>query len=335
MGVFFRNPEIKRSMVAGLALAVLFVVIGFMIGTQAGILTICVSCIWLLFYLILTYRRYRKIQKLSAELDSMLHFQTPIPFEDYTEGELSILQNELSKMTARLVEQADNLTQDKKYLSDTMADISHQLRSPLTAMQLSLSLIKDPGTTEERKRELYREMSKLLERVGWLVESLLKMSKMDAGTAYLVSEPVEVSTLLKAATEPLLVPMELREQTLKINAQTGTEQFAGDLAWTTEAVQNILKNCMEHTPVGGTISISVQETALYTELLIEDNGSGFDKEDLPHIFERFYKGKDSGSESVGIGLALARMIFAEQNATVKAKNREHGGAVFEVKFYKK
>lgn len=329
---FFRNPEIKRSMVIGLSAACLFAALGFWINNvRTGLLVLSVCGFFLLFHFIVTYRRYRRIKKLGAELDEMLHGAS-VSFEDYAEGELSILQNELAKLTGRLAEQADILQRDKRYLSDTMADISHQLRSPLTAMQLIVSLLKDPKTAETRKLELYRELSQLVARINWLVESLLKMSKMDAGTAYLVMEKVSVEALLKEASEPLLVPMELREQSFKIE-QNGAEWFTGDAAWTTEAVQNILKNCMEHTPRGGEITVRCAQNPLYTELVVEDNGTGFDKEDLPHIFERFYRGKKSDSQSVGIGLALARMIFAEQNATVKAENRTDGGARFIIRFY--
>lgn len=331
---FFRNPEIKTDLFLWLCITAVFSALGFWMGIKVGILVLSLGVVTMVIHFLRTKKRYRKIKKLSGELDAMLHYQTPIPFEDYTEGELSVLQSELSKMTLRLVEQADKLEQDKVYLSDTMADISHQLRSPLTAMQLSLSLLKDPKTSEERKQSLYRELGQLLARINWLVESLLKMSKMDAGTAYLVKEEVPVSQLIKEASEPLLVPMELREQTLTVETESGEESFLGDLAWTTEAVQNVLKNCMEHTPQGGHVWVHCAENAIYTELVIEDNGSGFAKEDLPHIFERFYKGKESGSQSVGIGLALARMIFAQQNATIKAENRTEGGARFVVRFYK-
>lgn len=329
---FLRNPEIRRHL-ALLALGCgALIAGGFYLGNKPGIL-MCAGCgFFFLFYFSTTYMRYRKIQKLSSQLDDMLHFQTPIPFDQYREGELSILESELSKMTYHLVDQAERLEKDKVYLSDAMADISHQLRSPLTSSQLIVSLLKDPNTEDSRRKELLIELSQLLSRINWLIESMLKMAKMDAGTAYLKPETVSVEQLLNRALEPLLIPMELRG----VNLVQSYEQadITCDLSWTTEAVLNILKNCMEHTPAGGEIHISTLPTAFYTQITIEDTGCGFDKEDLPHLFERFYKGKDASSQSVGIGLALSRMILSAQNATVKAENRTEGGARFVIRFYR-
>lgn len=331
---FFRNPEIKRFLLIGMIALTAFSVLGFSVGITSGLLVLGCGLFFLCASLFLTFRRYCKLSRLSQELDDMLHHQTPIHFENYAEGELSILQNELSKMTLRLTEAADALTRDKKYLSDAMADISHQLRSPLTSIHLILSLLKEPDISPHRRMELLHELTQLLSRIDWLVESLLKMSKMDAGTAYLKHVPVSVSQLLEAASEPLLIPFELREQTFTIHQETGREQFTGDLSWSTEAVLNILKNCMEHTPVGGHIWVSCRENTIFTEIMIEDNGPGFSQSDLPHLFERFYKGENSSDQSVGIGLALARMIVSQQNGTLKAENRFEGGARFVLKFYK-
>lgn len=331
---FFRNPEIKRFLLIGIVALTAFSMAGFSLETNTGLLVLGCGLFFLCASLFLTFLRYRKLSLLSQELDDMLHHQTPIHFENYAEGELSILQNELSKMTLRLTEQADALTQDKKYLSDAMADISHQLRSPLTSIHLILSLLKEPDISSHRRMELLQELTQLLSRIDWLVESLLKMSKMDAGTAYLKHLPVTVSQLLEAASEPLLIPFELREQTFTIHQETGREQFTGDLSWSTEAVLNILKNCMEHTPAGGHIWIYCRENTIFTEIIIEDNGPGFSPKDLPHLFERFYKGENSSEQSVGIGLALSRMIISQQNGTLKAENRLEGGARFILKFYK-
>lgn len=328
---FLRNPEIKRNLFLLLMVFTLFIGTGFQVGFISGILMTAGCCFFFLFYLITTYKRYNKIRRLSIQLDDMLHFQTPIPFDEYREGELSILENELSKMTLHLVEQADRLEKDKSYLSDAMADISHQLRSPLTSSQLIVSLLKDPNTEDSRRKELLLELTQLLSRINWLIESMLKMAKMDAGTAYLKPEPVSVEQLLTRALEPLLIPMELRG--VNLVQSFSNAQILCDLSWTTEAVLNILKNCIEHTPAGGEICISTVSTAFYTQITIEDNGCGIDKEDLPHLFERFYKGKDASSQSVGIGLALSRMIFAAQNATVKVENRLEGGARFVIRFY--
>ena len=172
----------------------------------------------------------------------------------------------------------------------------------------------------------------LISRINWLIESMLKMAKMDAGTAYLKPEIIPVEQLLAKALEPLLIPLELRGVNLVQSCEK--VEILCDLSWTTEAVLNILKNCMEHTPSDGEIHITTISTALYTQITIEDTGSGFDKEDLPHLFERFYKGKDASSQSVGIGLALSRMIFGAQNATVKAENSPDGGARFLIRFYR-
>ena len=262
----------------------------------------------------------------------MLHSQIPVQFEKYREGELSILENELSKMTLKLSEQAAALADDKKFLADSMADISHQIRSPLTSSNLILSLLMEPDLPSVKRKKLLQELAQLLSRIDWLVESLLKMSKMDAGTVCFQQAPVNVRALIRQAAEPLMIPMELREQTFSIQEESGVE-FTGDQAWSQEAILNILKNCMEHTPPGGCIQVFFSQNAIYTEIVIEDNGPGFDREDLPHLFERFYKGKNASSQSVGIGLALARMVVSRQNGTLKAENRPEGGARFTIKFY--
>ena len=185
--------------------------------------------------------------------------------------------------------------------------------------------------TDECRNQLTNELYELLDRIDWLITTLLKISKLDTGTVSFNKETVSLETLIKRSCSPLLIPMELRGQELILRAEG---DFYENPAWTSEAVGNIVKNCMEHTPDGGRIEINAAETALYSEIVIMDNGTGISPEDLPHIFERFYKGKNSDGKSFGIGLALSRMIIAGQKGTVKEENRKNAGAMFTLRFYK-
>ena len=162
---------------------------------------------------------------------------------------------------------------------------------------------------------------------------MLKISKLDAGTIKFSNERINLFKLIKKSAEPIEIPLDLRNQSLVINSDKN-ESFYGDLNWTVEAVENILKNCMEHTEEGGTITVNLSETPIFSEIVISDNGKGIDKEDLPNLFKRFYKGKNSSSSSVGIGLALAKMIVVSQNGVIKAENNKDKGARFIIRFYK-
>ena len=211
-----------------------------------------------------------------------------------------------------------------------LADISHQLRTPLTAMNLTAAMLREPGLSEQRRLELSRELQTLLSRTDWLVETLLKLSKLDAGTVELRREQVPVRELIDRAAAPLSIPLELRG--LQLAVSCSSESLTADPVWTAEAIGNLLKNSMEHTPSGGTITVTAEQTALYTAITVEDTGCGFDEADLPHLFERFYKGKNASESSYGIGLALARTIIAAQNGTIQAMNTGTG-AKFLIKFY--
>ena len=159
------------------------------------------------------------------------------------------------------------------------------------------------------------------------------MSQINAGVVTFRKDKVPVKELIEKVCEPFIIPMELKEQTLCTVASH--ESFTGDLYWTAEALGNIVKNCVEHTPSGGSISITARETPIFTEITVCDSGAGFAPEDIPHLFERFYKGKNSSPQSIGIGLALARAVIAAQNGTIKAANRiGASGAVFTLKQYK-
>lgn len=329
-----RNPEVKKNIFIYLLCAIIAAVIGFVLdGFPLGIavfLSILFGCI---LHLCFSYGRYKEIASLASQLDEILHGSQIRMISDEKEGELSILKNEIGKMTARLWQQAVDLEKEKVFLSDSIADISHQIRTPLTSIALISSLLSEPYITKERHMELLRELKILLKRIEWLINTLLKLSKLDAGTIELKKENVNVRELIKKAYEPLAISMELRDIKWEMEVKEDAA-FYGDFSWTLEAVGNIVKNCMEHTPEGGTITIKAVDNNIYLGIIIEDTGKGVDKEDLPHIFERFYKGKNAGKDSVGIGLALAKMIVVSQDGTITAENRKEGGTRFEMRFYR-
>ena len=326
-----KNKEVRKTLILQIIVALASILISHLIDERAGIVALIFSSLLILIYYISTYKRYKRIASLASDINKVLHGDNSISLENYSEGELAILHSEIYKMTVRLREQQNNLINDKKYLADSIADISHQIRTPLTSINLLVQLLSAPNLTDERRQELTHELYGMLSRIDWLITTLLKISKLDAGTVIFKEEKVSLQTLINKSCSTLLVPIELRGQELVINA---TGDFVGDLSWTCEAIGNIVKNCMEHTQEGGKIEIEACENALYTEITIKDNGTGIAKEDMPHIFERFYKGKDSDDKSFGVGLALSRMIITSQKGTVKAENRNPHGAKFTIRFYK-
>ena len=324
------NKELRQGLILFAAVTVLLTATGWLHSPLTALLVFRGGTAGGLLYYLTERHRYRRLKTLSTQLEQLLQGRTPLAIADYEEGELSVLASQLQKVTLRLKENAEALTRDKSFLADSLADISHQLRTPLTTMNLTLGLLKNNPSPAEREG-LLRELSGLLDRTEWLVETLLKLSKLDAGTVPFTSETVTAGVLFEKSAEPLLIPMELKEQTLDTKGEETSLSL--DPVWTAEALGNILKNCMEHTPCGGTIRLSAQENPLYTALVVEDSGPGFAKEDLPHLFERFYKGKNASQNSYGIGLALAQKIVTAQGGTITAANGKEG-ACFTIRFYK-
>lgn len=325
------NKELHRGIAILVGATVILTAIGFWVSAACGVLVLIACVVIGVIHIVTEIYRYRRLQKLSADLDLLLISGVPLPITEYNEGELSILANQVQKLTLRLTEAAEVVEADKKYLADSLADISHQLRTPLTAMNLTTTMLRSSNLSDEKRMELTGELRSLLTRTDWLVETLLKISKLDAGTVKLAKDTVSVSELISRSAAPIAIPMDLRNQTLMVKC--GEESFSGDLIWSAEALGNILKNCIEHTPEGGTITVTAQETALYTQIEVTDTGTGFDLKDIPHLFERFYKGSNASQNSYGIGLALARTVITAQNGTVQAMNG-NTGAKFVIKFYK-
>ena len=279
-------------------------------------------------------RKYKKsLRRLNGEMDRILHGSGELVLGSYEEGEISILRDEIYKMTVRLREQSETLTEDKEALADSLADISHQIRTPLTTLNLMTARMMQEGDDPEQRKRILREMNRMLERIEWLITALLKISKLDAGA--ICREPADISMegFLKKVMEPFEIQMDLRDQRCRIEGAEGMT-FTADEAWTLEAVRNVVKNSLEYTPDGKALEIFCVDNPLYTEMSVCDSGPGIDPEDLPHLFERFYKGKNAGSSSFGIGLALAQSIMSRQNGVIRAENRKEGGSRFRIRFYK-
>lgn len=328
----FRNKEIKVLCIIYSVLSLIFIMICYLKEPLLSLAALIFSLLSLAVFLIFTNERYKKLEKLTKSIDMILQGKDSLPIRQMKEGELSALETQTEKMFLRLKEQREILQKEKSFLADSIADLSHQLRTPLTSINLILSRMHSPDITEEKREELLRELSVLIDRTEKLVTTLLKISKIDAGTIQFQKQEISVTQLIKKAAQPLLIPMDIKNITLKCDSDGVT--FTGDFMWYTEALSNIIKNAVEHTPENGTITVTAQNNPIHTEITVTDTGTGFNEDDIPHIFERFYKGKNSDKESFGIGLNLARSIIRNQNGIIKAENIKGGGARFSIKIYK-
>lgn len=327
-----RDARVRKAFILCLCLTPIGGALGFLGGLVSAVISFCTALIISGVYFTLTVRRIKEIERLSEKIDGILFHNEKMEMDEYCEGELSVLASEIYKMTVRLREQADALKKDKEDLSELIADISHQLKTPLTSMGLIASLASSDNTSPQKRKELLNSQTLLIERMQWLISSLLKLSAIDAGTVEFSKEKISARELINKSCEPFLISMDIKGQSLEVVCSD--ETLHADLKWTAEAVGNVIKNCTEHTPDGGKVTVKVTENPLYTEISVSDTGSGISQKDLPHIFERFYKGENASSQSAGIGLALARTITVSQDGTLTASNGKNGGAEFVFRFYR-
>lgn len=248
------------------------------------------------------------------------------------EDDFSRLEDEIYKTVTSLYQAKEAALRARNGFAENLSNIAHQIRTPITAISLSLQILEyDRARKASGALAHLEQIQKQLQRLTHLEEALLLLSRIDAGALALQREEVDVFTLLTLAAENLQELLAASAVSLNIPEQGGMRILA-DLDWTMEAVMNLMKNCMEHGG-GGTIHCSYAQNPLYTEILIWDQGQGFAKEDMPHLFERFYRGQNAARGGIGIGLALAKEIIQRQNGTLRARNRPAGGALFEIRFY--
>lgn len=328
----FRNREIRRLTVLFSIIAAAIAAMGFFINPAAGIMALVSAAAFGAVFFTFTRARYKSIAQISDQIDLVLHNADYLYISESEEGELSILQSEITKMTLRIREQNEALKKEKSHLAESLADIAHQLRTPLTSANLILSLLKNNPVEQERKA-LLRKTEELFIQMEWLITSLLKLSRLDAGIVVFRIGPVDVESLIDASLRPFQISMELHDIQVRTDVPAGTV-VSGDSGWLSEAVQNILKNCIEGAGDNGKIDIGCSDTPLYTEITLRDSGKGIEKEDLPHLFDRFYRGKNSDASGYGIGLALCKTIITRQGGTVTARNHPQGGALFTIRFPK-
>ena len=318
-----------------------------------GILILAIVVIWLVSRII----QKRKIDGITKYIREINNRNYELKIKENAEDELSNLRNELYKITLMLKEEAENSKKDKKFLAKSLSDISHQIKTPLTSISIMLDEIKDNENMDEETRQRFIfEISRQVEQISFLTIALLKLSKLDSGTVEFEKSKYRLDELVQNAIKNLEIPLEIKN----IQVETNFEEYKndkekdqnnnsdkndelnkesleiiGDYRWTLEAVTNIIKNCIEHSKEHTKLYIQIKVTHVYTELIIKDEGEGIDEKDLKHIFERFYKGKNSSENSFGIGLSLSKTILEKQNSSISCSSTLYKGTTFKIYFYER
>lgn len=282
-------------------------------------------------YVLIQEKELKEINEYIKEVNNKNY---SLKIEDNKDGELSRLRNELYKTTVILREAAENSEEEKEKLSIAIADISHQLKTPLTSIRIMLDNISDnPDMPQEIREDFIQDISKQVEHMSSLVISLLKTAKFDAGTIKMENEEIDAKKLIDSVINNLAILIEIKE----IEVITKIDEkaiFIADYKWQQEALTNILKNAIEHSQPKSNIYIIVENTSIFLKIKIKDEGQGIEQKDLKHIFERFYKAKNCNEDSIGIGLSLTKTIIEQNNGYIKATSEVGKGTLFEIKYIK-
>ena len=282
-------------------------------------------------YVLIQEKKIREINDYLKQLNKGIY---TLKIEDNGEGEFSKLRNELYKTTVLLKEAAENSEKEKEQLTDSLADISHQIKTPITSIRILLDNLEDnPDMEPEVRKDFIREISKQIDWISSLVISLLKMAKFDAGTIKMENSKINAKKLIDNVLDNLSILIEIKEIEVitKIDEKAS---FIADYKWQLEAITNIVKNAIEHSMQNSKIYITVENTSMFLKIKVKDEGKGISKKDRKHIFERFYKSKDSQEGNVGIGLPLAKTIIEQNNGYIKVDSEPDKGTTFEIKYMK-
>lgn len=296
--------------------SIFFSAVGFLAG---GLLFFITCLLW-------RHKENMCIRMLTEYLEKVHTGESDVLFQT-GEGDFSKLQDEIYKIVTELQQTRDAAVKAKKNYAENLYNIAHQIKTPITSISLSLQMLQEKPSSKH-----FEQIHRQLSRMTYFEEALLLLSRIDAGNLPLKQEDVDIFTVLVLAADNLQ-EMLLRADVSVDIPELGEMLIRADLEWTMEAIMNVLKDCMEHTPPGGTVHCSYEQNPLYTQIKIWDTGAGFAKEDIPHLFERFYRGRKMEGDGIGIGLALSRAIIEMQNGTITARNLTNAGACFEIRFY--
>ena len=298
------------------------------------ILIVLFSVLSMAIIFIYLKQRDKKINQITQYINEIKNRKYDLNINENSEDELSNLKNELYKITIMLKEESEISRQDKEKIKMSVEDISHQLKTPLTSIMIMLDNLKDnPNMDEDTKQKFIFEISKQVDWINWLVISILKLSRLEADVVKFSNNKINVKKFIDEIIGNLEIPIEIKNQKISIEGDEDAS-FIGDYKWQQEAITNIIKNAIEHNKKNGKITIKYEENVLFTKITIIDEGQGIDKEDLKHIFERFYKAQNSSDNSVGIGLSLAKNIIEKNNGMINCKSEIGNGTEFIVKYMK-
>lgn len=278
---------------------------------------------------------YRELEKMSQEMEDVLENNNTVSVEEYRDGTIGLLYSNFDKMVQSLTESRNREMDEKIFLRDIISDISHQLKTPLASLNIFVDLLLEDKVTDTKERQkILQEASNQLSRMEWMVLSLLKLARIEAGAIQFDMKPCYLQGLFMQAKAAVNYLYENKHQTLHINCPKDTT-LCCDSGWLVEALINLLKNASDYTETEKNVYIDVEDSNIYTRILIRDEGCGISEENLSHIFERFYRvAQEVNPNSVGIGLALTKSIIDGMGAMIRVQSELGVGSCFTITFVK-